>query len=48
MNANAPDDVKAVLGMTADTVGKDLLTALLQEIRLLPDVWVKLPKGKQA
>jgi hypothetical protein len=44
---NAPDDVKAVLGMTADTVGKDLLTALLQEIRLLPDVWVKLPKGKQ-
>jgi ribosome modulation factor len=44
---NAPDDVKAVLGMTADTVGKDLLTALLQEMRLLPDVWVKLPKGKQ-
>lgn len=44
---NAPDDVKAVLGMTADTVGKDLLTALLQEIRLLPDVWVKLPKGNQ-
>jgi len=33
--------------MTADTVGKDLLGALVQEIRLLPDVWPKLPKKKQ-
>lgn len=33
--------------MTANTVGKDLLGALVQEIRLLPDVWPKLPKKKQ-
>jgi hypothetical protein len=33
--------------MTADTVGKDLLGALVQEIKLLPDVWPKLPKKKQ-
>jgi len=33
--------------MTADTIGKDLLGALVQEIRLLPDVWPKLPKAKQ-
>jgi len=33
--------------MTAETVGKDLLGALVQEIRLLPDVWPKLPKAKQ-
>lgn len=43
---NAPE-IKAVLGMTADTIGKDLLSAIVQEIRLLPDVWVKLPKAKQ-
>lgn len=33
--------------MTADTVGKDLLGALVTEIKLLPDVWQKLPKAKQ-
>jgi hypothetical protein len=33
--------------MTADTVGKDLLGALVQEIKLLPDVWPKLSKVKQ-
>jgi len=33
--------------MTADTVGKDLLAALVAEIKLLPDVWPKLPKAKQ-
>lgn len=43
---NAPE-IKAVLGMTADTIGKDLLSAIVQEIRLLPDVWEKLPKAKQ-
>ena len=43
---NAPE-IKAVLGMTAETVGKDILSALMQEIRLLPEVWVKLPKARQ-
>ncbi|PSJ16340.1 Rmf/CrpP family protein [Nitrosomonas supralitoralis] len=33
--------------MTADTVGKDLLGALVQEIRLLPDAWAKMTKAKQ-
>lgn len=33
--------------MTSDTVGKDLLGALVAEIKLLPDVWPKLPKVKQ-
>lgn len=44
MNAQ---EIKSVLSMTSDTIGKDLLSAIVQEIRLLPDVWVKLPKGKQ-
>ncbi|MBY0475455.1 MAG: hypothetical protein K2Q13_10415 [Nitrosomonas sp.] len=33
--------------MTAQTVGRDLLEALVQEIKLLPDVWPKLNKNKQ-
>lgn len=41
------DDVKALLSMTSETVGRDLLQALVQEIKLLPDTWVKLSKAKQ-
>ncbi|OBU84561.1 H-NS histone family protein [Chromobacterium subtsugae] len=41
---NAPRDFRA---MTADSIGKDLLGALLQEIKLMPDVWQKLPQQKQ-
>lgn len=41
---NAPQDFRA---MTADTIGKDLLQALISEIRLLPKPWEKLPKTKQ-
>lgn len=33
--------------MTADTIGKDLLGALVAEIKLLPDPWQKLSKAKQ-
>jgi hypothetical protein len=40
-------DVQAVLNMTADTVGRDLLQALVQEINLLPDVWPKLSEDRQ-
>lgn len=38
---------KETLEMTADTVGRDLLQALVQEIKLLPDVWPKMSKSKQ-
>ncbi|WP_234775218.1 cell division protein FtsK [Paraburkholderia tropica] len=41
---NAPNDFRA---MTAESVGKDLLSALVTELKLLPDVWVKLSKAKQ-
>ena len=41
---NAPQDFRA---MTADTIGRDLLQALVQEIKLLPDSWPKLSKSKQ-
>lgn len=41
---NAPQDFRA---MTADSVGKDLLSALVTELKLLPDVWVKLSEKKQ-
>lgn len=38
---------KDAMAMTASTIGVDLLQALLQEIKLLPDVWPKLAKHKQ-
>jgi hypothetical protein len=41
---NAPQDFR---NMTADTIGKDLLGALVSEIKLLPDPWQKLSKAKQ-
>lgn len=41
---NAPQDFRA---MTADTVGRDLLQALVAEIKLLPDAWVKISEKKQ-
>ncbi|MDV6347515.1 hypothetical protein R2083_08305 [Nitrosomonas sp. Is35] len=33
--------------ITAETAGKDLLGALVTELKLLPDVWQKLSKAKQ-
>lgn len=41
------EHLKNTLNMTAGTVGRDLLQALIQEVRLLPDVWPKLSKAKQ-
>lgn len=41
---NAPQDFRA---MTADSIGKDLLSALLAEIRLLPKPWDQIAKAKQ-
>lgn len=40
-------EAQAIMGMTAETVGKDLLSALVMEIKLLPDVWPKLLQAKQ-
>jgi ribosome modulation factor len=41
------DEVSSILHMTTDTIGVDLLNALVTELKLLPDVWVKLPKTRQ-
>jgi len=38
---------KDTLAMTAQTIGADLLSALVQEVKLLPDVWPKLSQTKQ-
>lgn len=46
-NDNHNDDVKTLLSMTSETLGRDLLQALVQEIKLLPDVWAKIAKAKQ-
>ncbi|HHX7063318.1 TPA: cell division protein FtsK [Pseudomonas aeruginosa] len=35
------------MNMTADTLGKSLLLGLIQEIRIMPDCWQKLPEAKQ-
>ncbi|HUA79393.1 MAG TPA: ribosome modulation factor [Dyella sp.] len=41
------DEVSSILNMTTDTIGIDLLNALVTELKLLPDVWHKLPKARQ-
>lgn len=38
---------KDIREMTASTIGKDILGALLDELRLLPKPWEQLPKTKQ-
>ncbi|KJK22094.1 cell division protein FtsK [Burkholderiaceae bacterium 16] len=40
-------EFKNTLNMTAGTLGKDLLSALVLELKMLPDTWVKLPQKKQ-
>lgn len=41
------NDRKKLLNMTAETVGKDLLAALVQEIKLLPNTWPKMSESRQ-
>jgi ribosome modulation factor len=41
------NDRKKLLNMTAETVGKDLLSALVQEIKLLPNTWPKMSENRQ-
>lgn len=45
--ATAEQEFNELLGMTAESLGRDLLGALVQEIKLLPDVWPKLSQKKQ-
>lgn len=40
-------EMRETLNMTATTVGKDLLSALVLELKMLPDTWVKLSQKKQ-
>lgn len=44
MTESAQPDFRA---MTADTIGKDLLGALVTELKLLPKPWPKLSESKQ-
>ena len=37
-----------VVSLAAETLGRDILQVLLQEVRVLPDVWPKLTEKKQA
>lgn len=41
---NTPQDFRQ---MTAETVGKDILQALVMELKLLPKPWPEIPKAKQ-
>lgn len=40
-------EMKATMNMTAQTLGKDLLSALVLELKMLPDTWAKLSQKKQ-
>ncbi|MGA4275622.1 DNA translocase FtsK [Ralstonia nicotianae] len=40
-------ELKATMNMTAQTLGKDLLSALVLELKMLPDTWPKLSQKKQ-
>ncbi|WP_237173006.1 cell division protein FtsK [Paracandidimonas lactea] len=42
-----PEQPKDIREMTADSLGRDLLSALVQEIKLLPKPWASLTKSKQ-
>jgi hypothetical protein len=42
-----PEATNETLTSTSDSVGADLLQALVQELKLLPDVWVKISESKQ-
>jgi hypothetical protein len=46
-NTTQSDELKELLSMTSESLGKDLLQALVQEIKLMPDAWVKLSQKKQ-
>ncbi|MED5006200.1 hypothetical protein TTP92_11295 [Pseudomonas aeruginosa] len=37
-----------ITSIAAESLGRDLLQALLQEVRALPDVWQKMSEQRQA
>ncbi len=41
------EETKETLGMTVTTIGKDLLSALVSEIKLMPKSWPELSKDRQ-
>ncbi len=44
---NAPQEPQDFRQMTATTIGRDILQALVMELKLLPEPWPKLSKAKQ-
>lgn len=46
MTKSLSPEAQAVMGMTAETVGEDLLSALVTEIKLLPKPWQALSEAK--
>lgn len=40
-------DNQTLIGMTTETVAGDLLAMLVQELRLLPDIWPKIAEWEQ-
>ena len=40
-------ETQDLLNMTASTIGRDILQSLVQEIKLLPNVWPKMSEKKQ-
>ena len=48
MNSNAKiDQAQVAIDLAVSTLGKDLMSLVLQEIKALPDVWQKLPEYRQ-
>ncbi len=41
------ENSKATINMTAESIGAELLQAFVLEMKLLPDVWVKLSEKQQ-
>jgi hypothetical protein len=44
---DTPEEEKSLAVRASETIAGDLLSALVQEFRLLPDIWAKLGKDEQ-
>lgn len=47
MNPSTSPERQDVINMTIDTIGKDMLSAMVDELRNQQDVWQKLSEDKQ-
>ena len=47
MNLSTSPERQDVINMTIDTIGKDILSAMVDELRNQQDVWQKLSEAKQ-